>query len=293
MSDFDVKIRKPNKPSMAKRRVQKFCKNPMSVIALIVLSALIFACVFAPLFTPHDPEEINVLNKLAPPSPEHPLGCDRLGRDLLARALYGGRWSLAIGILTSVCVNLIGASLGVIGGYFGGRIDSAIVTLSEFMSLFPTMLVIILIAAISEVTIVTLILIWSLTGWAGMMRMTRSKVASLKQEPFVERCVANGLPKFSIMFHHIIPNTTGPIIVNMTMNIAGYILAESSLSFLGYGLDSSIPTWGNLMNATTRIDQILSDPIQWMVPGACILILVLCVNFLGDGLRDAVDSTTR
>ena len=293
MSDFDVKTIKPRKSPLAKRRIQKFCKNPMSVLALIVLSAMILACAFAPLLTPYDPAEINVLNKLAPPSPEHPLGCDRMGRDLLARALYGGRWSLAIGILTSICVNLIGATLGVVAGYYSGRIDNAIVTLSEFMSLFPTMLVIILIAAVSKVTIVTLILIWSLTGWAGMMRMTRSKVASLKQEPFVESCVANGIPRFSIMFHHIIPNTTGPIIVNTTMNIAGYILAESSLSFLGYGLDSSIPTWGNLMNATKRMDQILSDPIQWIVPGACILILVLCVNFLGDGLRDAVDSTTR
>ena len=293
MSDFDVKTIKPRKSPLAKRRIQKFCKNPMSVLALIVLSAMILACAFAPLLTPYDPAEINVLNKLAPPSPEHPLGCDRMGRDLLARALYGGRWSLAIGILTSICVNLIGAALGVVAGYYSGRIDNAIVTLSEFMSLFPTMLVIILIAAVSKVTIVTLILIWSLTGWAGMMRMTRSKVASLKQESFVESCVANGIPRFSIMFHHIIPNTTGPIIVNTTMNIAGYILAESSLSFLGYGLDSSIPTWGNLMNATKRMDQILSDPIQWIVPGACILILVLCVNFLGDGLRDAVDSTTR
>lgn len=293
MSDFDVKTIKPRKSPLAKRRIQKFCKNPMSVLALIVLSAMILACAFAPLLTPYDPAEINVLNKLAPPSPEHPLGCDRMGRDLLARALYGGRWSLAIGILTSICVNLIGATLGVVAGYYSGRIDNAIVTLSEFMSLFPTMLVIILIAAVSKVTIVTLILIWSLTGWAGMMRMTRSKVASLKQESFVESCVANGIPRFSIMFHHIIPNTTGPIIVNTTMNIAGYILAESSLSFLGYGLDSSIPTWGNLMNATKRMDQILSDPIQWIVPGACILILVLCVNFLGDGLRDAVDSTTR
>lgn len=293
MSDSATMIRKPQKSSMAKRRIQKFCKNPMSVAALIVLSALILACVFAPLITSQDPTEINVLNKLAPRSPEHPLGCDRLGRDLLARALYGGRWSLAIGILTSVCVNLIGATLGVVAGYYGGRLDSFIVTLSEFMSLFPTMLVIILIAATSKVTIVTLIVIWSLTGWAGMMRMTRSKVASLKQEPFVESCVANGIPKISIMFHHIIPNTTGPIIVNTTMNIAGYILAESSLSFLGYGLDSSIPTWGNLMNATRRMDQILSDPIQWIVPAVCILTLVLCVNYLGDGLRDAVDSTTR
>lgn len=293
MSEMKIQSNKPQKSSLAKRRVQKFCKNPMSVIAIIVLTLLVLACVFAPLLTPHDPAEISVTDKLAPPSAEHPLGCDRMGRDLLARVLYGGRWSLAIGLLTSICVNIIGASLGVVAGYYGGKLDSIIVTISEFMTLFPTMLVIILIAATSEVTIVTLVVIWSLTGWSGMMRITRSKVASLKREPFVESCVANGIPKFSIMFHHIIPNTTGPIIVNTTMNVAGYILRESSLSYLGYGLDSSIPTWGNLLNATKRMDQILSDPIQWIVPGACILILVLCVNYLGDGLRDAMDATTR
>lgn len=293
MSEMKTRANKPQKSSLVKRRVEKFCKNPMSLIAMIILTLLVLACVFAPLLTPHDPTEINILNKLAPPSEEHPLGCDRMGRDLLARVLYGGRWSLAIGLISSICVNLIGASLGVIAGYFGGKVDSCIVTISEFMSLFPTMLVIILIAAISKVTIVTLVLMWSLTSWSGMMRITRSKVASLKREPFVESCVANGIPKFSIMFHHIIPNTTGPIIVNTTMQVAGFILSESSLSYLGYGLDSSIPTWGNLLNATKRLDQILSDPIQWMVPAACILILVLCVNYLGDGLRDAMDATTR
>lgn len=279
--------------SLVKRRVEKFCKNPMSVIALIVLTVMILACVFAPLLTPYDPTKITMTDKLLPMSLEHPLGTDRMGRDLFARILYGGRWSLFIGIATSLCVNLLGSALGVIAGYFGGRVDKAIVTVSEFMTLFPTTLIIILISSSMEITIWILIAMWTLTGWSGTMRMIRSRVVSLKQEPFVESCVANGIPKTSIMFRHIIPNTTGPIIVNATMNVAGYILSEAALSYLGFGLPSSIPTWGNILDAAKRMDVILTEPMQWMAPGACILILVLCVNFLGDGLRDAIDATTK
>jgi len=293
MPESILKTKKTPKSSMVKRRIQKFCKNPMSVIALIILVIMVFASVFAPLLTSYDPAELNILMQYAKPSAEHPLGCDRMGRDLLARILYGGRWSLLVGVLTSLCVNTLGATMGVIAGYFGGKVDKTIVTLSEFTQLFPSTLVLILIATIAKIDIWVLVGMWTLTGWPGLMRIIRSRVLSLKKEPFVESCIANGIPKRSIMFHHIIPNTTGPIIVNATVNVAGYILAESSLSYLGYGLDSSIPTWGNLLNATKNIEQILTQPIQWICPAACILVLVLCVNYLGDGLRDAFDATTR
>ena len=293
MSEAMIQTAKPAKSSMAKRRIQKFCKNPLSVVAAVILTALVLACIFAPLLTPYDPAEINVKLKYAKPSAEHLLGCDRMGRDLLARLLYGGRWSLLVGVLTSLCVNTLGATMGVVAGYFGGRLDRAIVTASEFMQLFPSTLVLILIACIMKINIWILVGMWTITGWPGLMRIVRSRVLSLKQEPFVESCVANGISKRSIMFHHIIPNTTGPIIVNATINVAGYILSESSLSYLGYGLDSSIPTWGNILNATKNIEQILAHPMQWICPAVCILTLVLCINYLGDGLRDALDATTR
>ena len=260
---------------------------------MIILLILVGASIFAPLLTPHDPTVMNISLKYADPSPEHPLGCDRLGRDMLARILYGGRWSLLIGVLTSLCANPLGASMGVIAGYFGGKVDRAIVTAAEFMSLFPTMLVLILVACITQISIWILVGMWTITGWVGTMRIVRGRVLSLKQEPFVESCVANGIPKRSIMFHHIIPNTTGPIIVNATINVAGYILSESSLSYLGFGLDSSIPTWGNLLNASKTMSVILGEPMQWICPAVCILTLVLAINYIGDGLRDALDATTR
>ena len=210
---------KPKKSSLMRRRIEKFCKNPMAVIALIVLLLMILACTFAPLITPHDPTEINIINGYASPSSEHLLGCDRMGRDLFARLLYGGRWSLAIGILSSICVNLCGAIMGVVAGYFGRKLDSAIITFSEFCQLFPSTLIIIIMRSYMPINIWFLMAMWTFTGWVGCARMIRSNVLSLKAEPFVESCVANGIPKRSIMFHHIIPNTTGPLIVNLTMNI--------------------------------------------------------------------------
>lgn len=284
---------KPQKSSMAKRRVQKFCKNKAAVVSIILMFLLIMACIVGPLLSPHDPNAITVLDQYAKPSAEHLLGCDSLGRDLLTRVLYGGRWSLLIGIMTSLCVNILGASLGVISGYFGRKVDSVIVTISEFMQLLPTTLIIIMLSTKMDITIWVLVIMWTITGWSGSMRNTRSRVLSVKQEPFVESCVANGIPKTSIMFHHIIPNANGPLIINTTMNVAGYILSESSLSYLGFGLDSTIPTWGNLLNGARRLDLIIDYPWLWIAPGFCILLVTLCVNFIGDGLRDAMDATTR
>ncbi len=293
MSEKTVVINKSVKSSMAKRRISKFCKNKFAVISAVLLTLLVLACVCAPLLTPHDPNQINVLMKYADPSKEHPLGCDRLGRDLLARALYGGRWSLVVGFLGSLGSNLLGTALGLTAAYFRGKVDRVLVTIQEFVGLLPTMLILILIGGVVKINIWILLLFWTLTGWGGVMRSCRSRVLSLCSEPFIESCVANGIPGFSILFHHILPNALGAFLVSLTTNIGGFILSEAGLSYLGYGLDSSIPTWGNLMNATKNIEQLMGEPLQWIVPGFCILLLTLCVNFIGDGLRDAVDATSR
>ncbi len=290
----NIKLKnKPVKSSLAKRRIEKFCKNPMAVICAVLLTLLVLACVCAPLLTPHDPTVINVPMRYADPSPEHPFGCDRLGRDLLARVLYGGRWSLFIGFAASISCNLVGMALGLTAAYFGGKVDRALVTLSEMTNLMPQTLILILIGSTTKISIWVLLIFWTVFGWCGTMRSTRSRVLSLRTEPFVESCVANGISKPSIMFHHILPNTSGPFIISITMNVAYWILTEAGLSYIGYGLDANIPTWGNLMNATKNIEQLLGEPIQWILPGACILILTICVNFIGDGLRDAIDATTR
>lgn len=281
------------KSSLTKRSVQKFCKNPMAIIGLLGLIVIITLVCCAPLLTKYDPNEFDLTMRNLPRSPEHPLGTDRNGRDMWARVLYGGRWSLLLGFAASIGVNTLAAILGCIAGFFGGKVDRTLVTIQEFLSLFPTTLVFILVSGIIGQNIWFVLLVWILTGWGGTMRIVRSKIMSLKQEPFIESCRANGISNASIMFHHMVPNTLGPIILNVTMNVGGYILAEAGLTYLSIGIPASVATWGNILNGAKRLDVLMTQPMLWMAPGVAILLVTLCINFFGDGLRDAMDSTTR
>jgi peptide/nickel transport system permease protein len=281
------------KSSLTKRSFQKFCKNPLAIIGLLGLIVIITLVCCAPLLTDYDPNKIDLTMRNLPMSKEHPLGTDRNGRDMWARVLYGGRWSLFLGFAASIGVNTLAAILGCIAGFFGGKVDRTLVTIQEFLSLFPTTLVFILVSGVMGSNIWFVLLVWMVTGWGGTMRIVRSKIMSLKTEPFIESCRANGISNASIMFHHMVPNTLGPIILNVTMNVGGYILAEAGLTYLGIGIPANIATWGNILNGAKRLDVLMTPPMLWMAPGLAILLVTLCINFFGDGLRDAMDSTTR
>ena len=198
-----------------------------------------------------------------------------------------------LGVAAAIGTNLLGSILGSVAGYYGGKVDRVLVAIQEFFSIFPQMLLILLIVGFIGRSVGLLLAIWTLTGWGGMMRIVRGRIVSLKQEPFVESCRANGIGGLSIMFHHMIPNTLGPIIVNTTMNVAGYFLGEAGLSYLGLGIPESIPSWGNIINAVKRLDIIQNEPLLWVVPGMAICLFVLSINFLGDGLRDALDPSSK
>ncbi len=288
-----METKKIVKSSLAKRNLQKFAKNKMAIVGGISLILVVLACICAPLLTPYDPSKIEPALRSLEPCAEHILGCDRLGRDLFARILYGGRLSLAIGFAAALGVNFVGATLGCIAGYYGGKIDRILVAIEEFIAIFPQLLLIMLFVGFVGQGVGNMLLIWIATGWASIMRIVRSRVLSLKQEPFIESCRANGIGGFSIMFHHIIPNTLGPIIVNTTMNVAGYILSEAGLAYIGLGVPLDVPTWGNIINAAKRLDIVQTDPLLWLAPGAAICLVVLSVNFFGDGLRDALDASTK
>lgn len=288
-----VKTEARVKSSLAKRSFQKFIKNKLAIVGAVGVTVIILLCICAPLLTEYDPSLIDPSSRSLSPCSAHPLGTDRLGRDLLARVLYGGRTSIMLGVAAAIGTNLLGAALGSIAGYYGGRIDRILVAIQEFFSIFPQMLLILLIVGFVGRSVGLLLAIWTLTGWGGMMRIVRGRIVSLKQEPFVESCRANGIGGLSIMFHHMIPNTLGPIIVNTTMNVAGYILGEAGLSYLGLGIPESIPSWGNIINAVKRLDIIQNEPLLWIVPGMAICLFVLSINFLGDGLRDALDPSSK
>ena len=288
-----MKGKKQAKSSLAKRNVQKFMKNRMAIVGFIGLSVIVIACIFASLLTSYDPTLIDPAIRDMSPCWEHPLGTDRLGRDILARILYGGRWSIMIGVTAALGANALGAALGCIAGFYGGKVDKALVAIQEFFSIFPSTLLIMLCVGFMGKSVRNLLLIFIITGWPGVMRIVRSRILSVKQEPFVESCRVNGIGGASIMFRHLLPNTMGPIIVNITMNVAGYILTEAGMSYLGLGVPETIPTWGNIINAAKRLDIVQNLPMLWVAPGIAICLFVLSINFFGDGLRDALDPSSK
>lgn len=275
--------------SLARQRLEKFLYNRLAVVGFIMMMLIILACVLAPLLTPYDPALIDVTLKELPPSPEHLLGTDRLGRDILARLLYGGRISIWIGLASAIGASIIGVVLGCISGYFGGKIDQVLLYISEIFMTFPRYLLVLICVGLIGQSMNNIILIFIATGWSGTMRIVRGKIMSLKQESFVESCLANGVSGWSIMFRHLLPNTLGPVIVDMTLSVAGSILAEAGLSFLGMGVAADVPTWGNIINAAKRLDIIQNMPLLWISPGLAISLFVLSINFFGDGLRDVFD----
>lgn len=286
--------KKPIKSSLTKRRLQNFCKDKMAIVGAIVIIVMIIMCFCAQWITPHNPAKIILKDRNLAPSWEHWLGTDNMGRDVWARILYGGQWSIALGVIAAICVNFVGAALGAIAGFFGGVADKVLTTIQEYISFFPQMLIILLIVGMfGEANIPLLILIWTITGWGGTMRIVRGRIMALKQEPYVESCRANGIGSASIMFHHMIPNTMGPIIVNTVSNVGGYMLQEAALAYLGLGLPPKIPTWGNIINAARRLDIVQMYPMLWLAPGIAIGLFCLGMTFFGNGLRDALDPTSR
>lgn len=284
-----MKKHKHKTSSLMRRNLNKFLTNRLAITGLAIVAFLIIAAIFAPLLTSYDPSLLDPANKLQSPSSKHWLGTDRVGRDLVARLLYGGRVSIFVGLASAVSASAIGVILGCISGYYGGKVDSIIVYISEIFMSFPqTMLILIIVGFVGK-GLLNLIVIFALTGWASPLRIVRGKILSLKEEAFVESCRANGVGGMSIMFSHLLPNTLGPVIVNITLATAGYVLAESGLSFLGLGVPSEIPTWGNIINAAKSLDIMQNYPILWIAPGIAISLFVLGINFLGDGLRDVFD----
>ena len=275
--------------SLAKRNIRKFMSNKLALLGGIILIIMVISTVLAPLLTKYDPTIIDPSMRSLPPSSEHIFGTDRVGRDLFTRILYGGRVSIFISIVSATGAALIGIFVGCVSGYYGGWTDKILLYISELFMSFPQILVVLICVGFLGQGLQNLILIFIFTGWGATHRIVRGRIMSLKEEPFVESCRANGIGGMYIMFRQLLPNTLGPIIVSITISTAGYILAEAGLSFLGLGVPSEVPTWGNIINAAKRLDIIQTEPLLWILPGVAISLFVMAVNFFGDGLRDALD----
>lgn len=274
--------------------LRRFVKNKMALISVFVLMAIIILCVLAPVFTDIDPEKTNLLLIEKSPSVEHILGTNGMGQDNFSRLLYGGRISLIVGFSAMFFTLVIGVLLGSAAGYYGGKIDGLIMRATDIMLMLPFLvLVLTIMAIIDKVTIGLFVTIIALTSWPNLTRIIRGTYLSLREQEFVLGARAIGASDFRIIFKHFIPNAIGPIIVNATLMMASYIIIESGLSFIGFGIPQPTPTWGNMISEAQNIRILRNHPEAWIPPGLGILITVLAINFIGDGLRDAFDPKSK
>ena len=273
--------------SLAADTFHRFLRNKMAVVGAITIILLIFVAIFAPLLTSYDPRKTHIRESMEGPSAKHIMGTDETGRDIYSRTLHGARISLSVGFVGILIALIIGLTLGALSGYYGGWIDSLIMRFTDIVLAFPAALLAIAVAAVFERrSIFTLFLILGLIRWASIARIVRAKVISLKESEFSEAARALGGSDFRIIFRHILPNSFAPIMVAATIGIAGNILTEAWLSFLGLGLDASVPSWGTMIR-----DALGQTERYWLYvfPGFAIMIAVLGFNLLGDGLRDVLD----
>ena len=251
------------------------------VLLLLIISLL------APWLAPYDPGKIDLTNVLTSPSMSHLFGTDQLGRDVLSRMIWGARISLKVGFVATGVAIIIGTILGAVAGYYGGWVDSIIMRFVDIMLCFPTFFLILAVIAFLEPSIWNIMIIIGLTGWMGVTRLVRADFISLRERDFVQAARAIGASDLRIIFLHILPNAMASILVAATLGIAGAILTESALSFLGIGVQPPIPSWGNILTAgKDNID------IAWwlsLYPGLAILITVVGYNLLGEGIRDSLD----
>ena len=276
---------------MGKEFRKRFLKNGPAVAGSAVVLALFAVSLLAPWLAPYDPNAIDLKQVLMPPSGDHPFGTDPLGRDVFSRMIWGAGISLKVGFVATGIAILIGTLLGSLAGYYGRWVDTVIMRFVDIMLCFPTFFLILAVIAFLEPSIWNIMIVIGLTGWMGVTRLVRADFITLKERDFVQAARGIGAGDFRIIFLQILPNAMASVLVTATLGVAGAILTESALSFLGIGVQPPTPSWGNILTAgKDNID------IAWWLsfyPGLAILITVLGYNLLGEGIRDALDPRLR
>ncbi|MFN7253515.1 MAG: oligopeptide ABC transporter permease [Anaerobacillus sp.] len=269
--------------------VAKFLQNKLAVFGLILLVFIIGSALLAPWIAPHDPDFQNLRNRLAQPSAEFLLGTDHLGRDIFSRLLFGGRVSLFVGFVAMVGAVTIGTTVGAISGYFGGLVDAFLMRLVDVIISFPSIFLLITLVAVLEPSIDKLIMVFAFLSWTGTARLVRGEFLTLKKREFVLAARTIGMSNTRIIFGQILPSAFGPVIVAATLAVGSFILTESALSFLGLGVQPPTATWGNMLTYSQSVTIFRNAWWYPTFPGMMILLTVLSFNFVGDGLRDALD----
>ena len=278
---------------------RSYRRHKPAMIGTTIILIFALAAIFAPYISPWDPVKTNLDAMLQPPSAEHIMGTDELGRDLLTRILYGGRVSLSIGVMAMALAVVVGAIVGGVAGFYGGWVDNVLMRFTDMMLAFPSLFILIILSlALRDIpiealrgtafaSVFSIVLVIAVLAWMRVARLVRASFLSLKEKEFIEAARCCGVPNWRIMVRHLLPNAMSPIIVAATFRVATSIITESGLSYLGFGVQPPTPTWGNMLkNAQTQMTR---APWTAIFPGLMIFIAVIAINFVGDGLRDALD----
>ncbi|MGO8670157.1 MAG: ABC transporter permease [Capsulimonadaceae bacterium] len=276
------------RPGSARAIWAALWRNPLAVAGMITLAAIVTLCVVYPMVSPysfsHQTDDYQ-----APASPKHWLGTDDVGYDEMTRLCVGGRISLFVGVGVETIILLAGGLIGLVAGYYGRWIDTALMRLTDIMFAFPDVLLAILIMAVRGPSLANLFVALTVAGWPALARLVRGQALSLRQREFVEAARAIGVRDSAIICRHILPNLVSPMVVFCTIDIAGVIIAESTLSFLGIGVQAPMPSWGSMISTVRESDYWRSSPGLLLYPSLCLALTVLSLNFIGDALRDALD----
>lgn len=266
---------------------RKLKKNRMALVALFYMAAIVLIAIFAPYIAPYSYEETDLILGPTPPSADHWFGTDELGRDLLTRVIFGGRISLAVGFLATSVIVVVGVIYGAVAGYMGGKVDSLMMRFVDLLQVLPYIIIVIILMVFLGRNILNLFIAIGLIEWLTMARIVRGQVISLKKMEFVEAAKASGLSTAKIIFKHIMPNTVSSVIIYSTLSIPSVILAEAFLSFIGLGVQAPMASWGTLIQDGVGAMEVY----PWMIIFPCVTLVMtlLFLNFLGDGLRDALD----
>jgi peptide/nickel transport system permease protein len=275
--------------SLGRQALRRFSRHRVAILACIVLGVIAFTSLLAPVFQRYGYEEINLRDRSAPPSAEHWFGTDRIGRDVWSRTLHGGRVSLAVGLGATAISALIGTLIGAIAGYYGRTADMVLMRFTDVVMTFPSIVIMLTVAALLPRSLLNIVLIIGCLSWPPVARLVRGQFLSFKEQDFVLAARGLGVPDYRIILMHILPNVLAPMVALVTFSVGHAILTEAGLSFLGLGVPPPTPSWGNMLEAARNLDILRNLPWTWLPPAGMTVLTVLCVNFIGDGLRDAID----
>ena len=270
---------------------RQFRRHIPALTSVVVLGLLLAVCFAAPLIAPYKFDAIELRNARQPPSLKHLMGTDELGHDQFTRVLFGGRISLVIGLTAALVGTAFGTLMGALAGYYGGRLDNLLMRFTDIAFSIPTLPLLIVIGAFTKSSLPIMVLVIGGLSWMATARVVRGSVLSIKQQDFITAARMIGARDSHIIIQHILPNILGPIVVGATLGVGGAIITESALSFLGLGVQPPTPSWGNMLHDSQAT--MASKPWLTIFPGLAILVTVLCINFIGDGLQDALDPTQR